>query len=216
MKYRITALVLILAAAGSLAGCFLINPPPVLQPQLLYSEDFSNSSAPGWWQGIDPPGEWDIVGGRYYGNVSDADSYYYVYSTAAPNLTDFSVRVTTGQQGSASDHSWGVIFRAGDERFYAFEISADGYVLLSVYTPTDWEDLYGWAYCDAIRPAGQTNGLRVDVQGTTFSLYVNGQYITQVTDATLTSGSVGFIIETWDDPDGGAWFDNLEVWSIVD
>jgi hypothetical protein len=215
MRHGMKALVLI-GLLGSLAGCVLFNPPPAVQPQLLYSENFSSSTAKGWWQGIDPPGEWIITGGRYYGTVLDEDSYYYVYTTAAPNLTDFSARVTTGQQGTATDHSWGIIFRAGDERFYAFEISADGYVLVSVYTPADWSDLYGWALCSAIRPAGQTNELRVDAQGTTFSFYVNGTYVTQVTDATLASGSIGFIVETWDDPNGGAWFDNLEVWSIVD
>jgi len=37
-----------------------------------------------------------------------------------------------------------------------------------------------------------------------------------VTDSTLSSGSVGFIVETWDDPDGGAWFDDLEVWTLGD
>jgi hypothetical protein len=217
MRNRIVAL-LLMVVVGVLTGCSFFNPPvvPVIGPQLLFSDDFSNASSQGWWQGSDEVGEWEITNGRYYGHVDDEDSYYYVYNTTVDSLADFRVEATTGQQGTATDHSWGIILRAQDERFYAFEISADGYVLISVYTPSDWEDLYGWEASNAIRPAGQTNTIRVEARGTTFAMYVNDQYITQITDATLSSGSVGFIIETWNDANGGAWFDDLEVWTLAD
>ncbi len=207
---------LLIVVVGIVSGCALFGPLVGVQPQLLFSDDFSNTSSPGWWQGVDPPGEWDITNGHYYGQVGDADSYYYVYNTTVSGLTDFRIEATTNQLGTATDHSWGIILRATDEAFYAFEISADGYVVFSVYTPTDWDDLYGWVKSAAIRPKGQTNTLRVDVQGTSFTFYVNGQLIDHVTDATLSSGSVGFIVETWGDPNGGAWFDDLEVWTLVD
>jgi len=211
------ALFLLVGLMGILTGCFQFT-PLTPQPQLLYSEDFSNASTPSWVQGVDPPGTWQITNGRYYGMLDDYDSYYYVYSGAISGLTDFRIQATTSQQGTATDHSWGLILRASNERFYAFEISADGWYVFSVYTPSDWEDLYDWHTTNLIRPAGQTNTLRVDVRGNTFDLYLNGQWLAKVTDpaSTLTSGSVGFIIETWNDSNGGAWFDDLEVWSLVD
>ena len=130
-------LILLGTVMTGISGCFLFT-PPVVGPQLLFSDDFSNASSPGWWQGTYLSAEWDIAGGRYYGAVDDADSYDYVYNDAVGGWTDFSVEATTGQLGLAGDHSWGLILRAQDEAFYAFEISTDGYVLFSVSTPTDW------------------------------------------------------------------------------
>jgi len=209
------ALLLLFGLMGGLAGCFQFT-PLTPQPQLLYSEDFSNPSTSAWLQDTDASGGWQIMNGRYYGMLTDDDSYYYVYSGAISSLTDFRIVATTSQQGTAADHSWGIILRASDEHFYAFEISADGYYVFSVYTPSDWANLPEWQKTDKIRPAGQTNTLRVDARGNSFSLYINDQFVTTVQDGTLSSGSVGFIVETWTDPNGGAWFDNLEVWSLVD
>jgi hypothetical protein len=209
-------ILLLIGLLGILSGCFLFTP---IGPQLLYSEDFSNSSSADWPQETDASGGWQITNGRYYGMLADNDSYYYVYSGAATvqTLTDFRIQATTSQQGSATDHSWGLILRASDEHFYAFEISADGWYVFSVYTPTDWVNLGNkWQETDKINPMGQTNTLRVDARGNTFDLYINDQHVETVQDSTLSSGSVGFIVETWDDPNGGAWFDNLQVWSLVD
>ncbi len=213
---RWAVLILLIGVVTGLAGCSLFTPPPNPQPQLLFEDNFSNTRSPGWWQGNDPPGTWEIKNGHYYGELDDSDSYYYVYNTTVSGLTNFRIQATTSQLGTATDHSWRIILPASDERFYAFEISADGYVVFSVYTPTDWQDIYNWVKSDQIHPAGQTNKLAVEAHGTSFTLYVNDQQVAQVTDATLTSGSVGFIVETWGDPNGGAWFDDLDVWTLVD
>jgi len=206
--------ILLLVVVGGLSGCFLFPGSGGAQSQLLYSEDFSNPDDSGWYQGEDPGWEWAITGGRYYGWVIDEDSLDYVYDGSASGLTDGRFQAKTGQLGAATDHSWGLIFRAAGQSFYAFEISADGYVLFAVHTATGWDHLYGWEPCPAIRSAGETNEIRVDADGSSFSLYVNGQFITEVTDTRLSSGSVGFIIETWVDAEGGVWFDDLEVWSL--
>jgi len=205
---------LMAVAALGLSGC--MQEPS--GPELLFAGYFTSADSPGWWQGQDSDvgAEWQIASGHYSGQLADADSYYYVWNTEVTGLTDFRIQATTSQLGTATDHSWGIIFRADDDAFYAFEISADGYVQLSVWTPGDWNAIYDWALCAAIRPMGQTNALRVDAHGTSFALYVNDVLVTQVTDSTLSSGSVGFIVETWDDPDGGAWFDDLEVWTLGD
>ncbi|MCX6101619.1 MAG: hypothetical protein NTV92_09465 [Candidatus Bipolaricaulota bacterium] len=211
---RWVVVVLLMVAGLVLSGC--MHEPS--GPELLFTDYFANADSPGWWQGLDSDtgAQWQITGGHYVGQIADADSYYYVWNTEVTGLTDFRIQATTSQIGTATDHSWGIIFRTDGDSLYAFEISADGGVLFSVRTPSDWNDLYGWAPCAAIHPAGQTNELRVDAHGTSFALYVNDRLVTQVTDATLSSGSVGFIVETWDDPNGGAWFDDLEVWTLED
>lgn len=214
---RWVGVMLVIAVVGSLSGC-MNQPPAEAEPQLLFADYFTNTSSPGWGQGqkTDPPVEWQITGGHYYGRLSDADSYSYRWNTTVTGLTDFRIQATTSRLGTATDHSWGIIFRAQNEAFYAFEISAGGKVQFSVWTPDDWKAIYGWEPCAAIRPAGQANELRVDVRGTSFTLYINDHMVAQASDATLSSGSVGFIVETWDDPDGGAWFDDLEVWTLAD
>jgi hypothetical protein len=205
---------LIMVAVLGLSGCI----EEANEPELLFADYFSSADSPGWWQGQDSDvgAQWQIAGGHYVGQLADADSYYYVWNTDVTGLTDFRIQASTSQLGTATDHSWGIIFRADDDAFYAFEISADGYAQLSVWTPSDWNAIYDWTLCAAIRPAGQTNDLRVDVHGTSFALYVNDVLVTQVTDSTLSSGSIGFIVETWDDADGGAWFDDLEVRTLDD
>jgi len=185
------------------------------ESQLLFSDSFSNTTSADWWQGEDEDAgaTWEIQNGHYYGRLAENHSWYYVTSKTARTLADIRIVATTSPVGTASDSTWGIVLRAQGGTFYAFEIDADGYALFSVRTAGGWHDIYGWEPCSAIR-FGQPNVLRVDAAGKFFSLYVNDTLFAQVTDDALSSGSVGFIVEMWDDPDGGAWFDDLEVWSL--
>ena len=73
MKRWVVVALLMVAGLG-LSWC--INQPS--EPQLLFSDYFTNAGSPGWLQGVDSDtgAQWQITGGHYVGQIADADSYY--------------------------------------------------------------------------------------------------------------------------------------------
>ena len=64
---------------------------------------------------------------------------------------------------------------------------------------------------DAIHTGDAANYVRVVCNGSTLTLYVNGQQVDSVTDTTFTEGDVGLIAGTFDSPDVEIAFDNFVV-----
>jgi hypothetical protein len=64
----------------------------------------------------------------------------------------------------------------------------------------------------AINAGNSGNHLRGDCVGSTLTLYANGQQISSITDTSFTSGDVGLIVGTFDDPNVGVTFDNFTVY----
>jgi len=64
---------------------------------------------------------------------------------------------------------------------------------------------------DAIKQGSTTNRLRIDCVGSNIALFVNGQQVATVSDASYTSGDVGFLAGTFEIPSTEIHFDNLLV-----
>lgn len=212
---KLAGLLLVLTVMAWVGGCLPLDPglPPAVQWVLLYSDSFSNINSYGWYQGYGSDHEWWIEGGRYHAYLPNWDWYDYVYNEDRTyGLTDFHLKVDTIQEGFTSDHAWGVVFRAQGESFYAFEISEDGYMGFFRHSPEGWDDDYEWQPCTAIHETILTDHIEIIAEGPNFTCLVNGVEVLHVQDWAITSGSIGFIVDTWNDPYARVAFDNLEVW----
>ena len=211
---KLGALVLVIGLVVWLSGCFSVTPelPPAAQWVPLYSDSFSDNDSNGWYQGFDGAGRWWIADGRYHASLVNLDWYWYVYNEDMTyNLTDFHLKVDTFQEGNTTDHGWGVVFRVRGDSFYAFEISEDGYMALFRHSYEGWTTLHAWELCSAILYNGAANHIEVIAEGADFTFIVNGIEVLNVQDGTLSSGSIGFIIDSYDQPNAQVAFDNLEV-----
>ena len=130
-------------------------------------------------------------------------------------FTDASVEVDATKTGGPDPYGIALICRYQDiNNFYYFYLSYDGLQGIGRYQ----RGLVNLLSSDklqptnAILPGNATNHVRGDCQGTTLTLYANGQQLSSVTDTSFTSGDVGLIVGTFDEPNVGVSFDNFVVY----
>ena len=181
----------------------------------IYEENFDDATS-GWdvWEDDDT---WaDYVDGGYRVSILRQD--YVAWGTCSPalELADFVVEVDARQVEGPLDNNFGVLVRyqADGESFYWFEISGDGYYSVDLLQAGEWTTLVSWEMSDAIQQGvGNTNRLKVVCAGDRFSFFVNDTHLTDVTDATFATGSIGLAAGTFDEEGVVIQFDNMKVYS---
>lgn len=143
--------------------------------------------------------------------ISVTDAGQVAISLVGFNLSDFDLSVDAVQAEGPVDNGYGIIFRyLGPDDFYRFDISGDGHWGLSRYVNDDWTLLVPLTASDAIRPPGETNTLRVVMQGTTAQLFVNGVNLHEA-EVLRGTGRVGLFASSFDAANVRVQFDNVTV-----
>lgn len=178
---------------------------------VLFQDDFSNPSS-GWDSVRTDEGMTDYDGGAYHIVVDKAQTDY--WANPGRDFTDVRVEVDATKAAGPDDNDYGVICRYQDvDNFYAFLISSDGFYAITKIADGEYELLGtdSMLESDSIRQGGATNRIRADCIGTTLTLYVNGQQLTSIDDASYAKGDVGLIAGTFDEPGADIKFDNFVV-----
>ena len=144
---------------------------------------------------------------------SNKTQFFYLCASTSNTYTNFTFEVKT--QIIKGDCG-GLIFRADTNTFklYLFEVCTDG-----TYQLWDYRNANGDAsqLATASSPAiksglNQTNVLAVTAQGSTLTMYVNGQKLTSVTNNAYTQGQVGMVADSYNNPTG-VLFSNARLWT---
>jgi hypothetical protein len=156
------------------------------------------------------------------------DGEYHMHSTAgnyvvmlAPNDGDYStkdrtIRVTARSvDGTASNYGYGLVvhgkLKSGEPVGYGFLVYTGNDPSYSIVHLTGDQDrtLVKWTSSSVVRSGTNTNQLEVRIKGDQLSYYVNGQYVTSITDsAGYGDGRVGFFASN----DNPVAFDDLEIY----
>lgn len=174
-----------------------------------------------WTEPFDDVGDWKLSSDAA-ATVSVADGVLRVHvfelgqvawASAGRTYSDFRLAVEATQVSGPDDNEYGVLARmAGDQQFYVFSISGDGYARVARYNDGSWNILGpDWKLSDAIHQGAATNVLEVEARGTTFVFSVNGTQVLQVEDAQLTRGDIGLYAGAFNEANVVIDFDNLEV-----
>jgi hypothetical protein len=165
----VIAVILVVSLAGRGSLAFLRRPtpePPILPTPafpLSWQDDFST-----------PEGDWDELSdlqsvkkyenGQYHISVNASELF--IWSTAGQDLADFMVEVEATQVSGPNDNGYGLLFRfQDDQHFYRFDISGDGFYLLSKRSEDQWVTLVDWTESPFIHKGQATNRLKVICQG---------------------------------------------------
>lgn len=182
--------------------------------RVLFADDFS-----------DPASGWE-VGNYVEGDVGYGDGYYFVISrrdggamwgNAFRNFGDVVIEVDATQvAGPVNNHNaYGVKCRVqgggtgGDG--YALIIGANGQYSIQVIRQGNYDMLVGWGTSMAINRGNATNHIRAVCVGTRLALFVNGELLAEVEDATYASGDISLMAATLEPEATEIHFDNLVV-----
>jgi len=216
MKYRfiilITTLLLSSLACQTIvqSGDQADNPPSDLG-EVLFQDDFSNTSS-GWDRVNLDEGVTDYDNGIYrmYVNETDTD----VWANPGLNFTDVHMEVDATKVGGDDNNDFGLICRYMDtDNFYFLIISSDGYYGVGKVTNGEQQliGIESMPPSDEINQGNAKNHLRGDCVGNTLSLYVNGVFLASYEDSDLSSGDVGMIAGSFEQPGTEIHFDNFMV-----
>ena len=184
---------------------------------LPYVDDFS-----------DPNSGWDIFNASD-GGTGYANGYYYSISKtkniietgyAYRYFGDTVIEVDATSASGPSNDAFGYVVSCRLQKnygTYAFEVDADGYYSVWVFTNADTSTPLlsgnGSEYSSAINQGLASNHLVVTCAGSQLKLEVNGLVLFEGQDSTYSNGDIGLGAVTWDDNNTPAevHFDNLVV-----
>lgn len=197
--------------------------------------------------------DWNQYGGRLEAqvtdgvmrlNVGDVDSG--PFSTTRQHFADFDIRVQATPVEGPLNNGYGVIFRLqdndntspGDDSYYLFLISSDGYYEVKRVVGSDEKLLSAWIESPLVNQGiGATNWLRVIARGDQFQFFINdqpvqvcvpnnpegestyflgecvdGAMLDTLTDSTIANGQLGVVALSIDEPGVVVEFDNFLVY----
>jgi hypothetical protein len=178
---------------------------------LVYQDDFS-----------DPASGWDDTFDKYtmkqYGNqkyhIVIQTSNLMAWGLANRDISDFVMEVDAAQEEGPDNNGYGLLFRMQDrQNFYRYDISGDGFYLLSKFINGEWVTLVNWTASPYINKGQTANRLKVSAFGPTISIYVNDQLLASVNDKTFSHGNFGFFAGTFSEPNLWVSFDDIRVWA---
>jgi pSer/pThr/pTyr-binding forkhead associated (FHA) protein len=178
---------------------------------LIFSDDF-NDSETGWGEVFEPDSVRQYGGSRYHIIAKENDVF--TWSKLGRDFTDFVLEVDATQDQGPSNNSYGVLFRIeGDERFYRFGISGDGFYFLDKSVGSEWVPVIDWTESPYINRGQASNRLKVTCGGSQITLHVNDQHLATVTDDSYDHGDIGLFAVSFAEPNVHITFDSLEVWA---
>jgi hypothetical protein len=179
---------------------------------VLFQDDFSNTNS-GWDRANTGKDIADYANGAYRIYINEPNVN--VWANPGLNFTDARVEVDATKVGGPDDNDYGITCRVKDtNHFYFLIISSDGYYGIGKMKG----ELQAFIGMEAMLPSeailqgDRTNHLQADCVGNTLTLYVNGTKVGQASDTEYTSGDIGLIAGTFNNPGTDIHFDNLYVY----
>ena len=206
MFLAITVLVLASLACQAVTSPKSDNPPANDEPQgsdnVIFSDDFSSAQ---WGTGTDADSAIEYVNGALNFNIFTEN--YFAWSTPnAETYQDIHMEVTLINNDTHPTTAFGLVCNkaTGDNFYYVAMTPAGQYAIaLAKEGETDLfltnNDL--WADSDLIAVDADSYRIGMDCGNGRLTLYVDGQQIASVADATYTSGGVAVL--AWSGEDTG-------------
>jgi hypothetical protein len=153
-----------------------------------------------------------IANGKYRWQQKAVRTFFSRIRYMDATLTDFFVAADARLVSGLKTAQFGLSFRELDERnVYALDVDDQGRYRVDAMVDGKWSALIDWTPSAALSP-GRVNRLAVKGEGDRFTVYINGEQVTDFTDDRLAEGRVGMNSDI-EEPGKEALFefDNFEV-----
>jgi hypothetical protein len=179
---------------------------------VLYQDIFSNPAS-GWGELNEAAGSAGYINGAYHFAIKQPNVNLWSHPGMA--FSNVHEEVSVMAVAGPLTNRMGLICRLKDDKnYYFFAISADGFYGIGKMQDGQSSLLTGDSMQsnNAILTGNQINRVGADCIGNTLVLYVNGVLVTSTTDTAFSSGDVGILTGSFDQPGADIYFDNFVVY----
>lgn len=212
------AVVSVVGLAAMTLACTTLSSLPNLGGGVssLFSDDFSDSAS-GWGAGTDTDSSVEYANSALQFQVFT--SKFFTWSTPGEAVYE-NIHIEAAVKNDSADplSTMGVIcFEQGKSTsFYYLGVAADGYYTISISADGQKDVSLKNGTSTLVPSDNQTFTLGADCGNGKLALYINGQLVDSVQDATYASGRVGLFASSNDQPSGAnVTFDDFVVTSLA-
>jgi hypothetical protein len=192
--------------------------PPDPKGKLVYEDDFSNPKKSGlednltatdYSRGFHAPGVYHLK------DLKANDTRMSLFPNQSYGQFALELDVWDNSDDFKGDISQGVVVRAQDATHY-YAVLVDprtGQYSVRKQDGTKTTDLIAAKDSPLVKQQSDVNKLRVDGEGSKFTIYLNGEQLDTFSDASYAKGSIGLIASNVDTVTNHMHFDNVEVYS---
>lgn len=209
---------LLAAICLALLPALILAAPPAPKGKLVYQDDFSdkakskledNLKATDYSRGFHPPGVYHLI------SRGENQTVWELYADQSYSNFSLQMAVIDDSDDFAGDVSAGVVFRAQDNtHLYAVLLDARKQQFAARKLDGQaWSDLIAMKPSNLIKARNGENILRIDGDGDTFTIYVNGETLGNFKDGSYKQGGIGMIQDNIDAVGPHSHFDNLTVYT---
>jgi hypothetical protein len=184
----------------------------------LFQDDFGNPAS-GWDQTSGDNAAVGYADGEYRMQLFRAGWFAWANPEGANlSLSNVHVSVKARNTGAATEPGFGIMcnYKDGDNTYY-MGVSVDGYyIIVKTVGGQDivLSDESSWIPSDAVPINASSYLLDAYCGAGTLTLAVNGTVVAAVNDSTLTTGTVGLFIQSFDQANVEIRFDDFVVTSL--
>ena len=179
-----------------------------------FSDEFIPGKTGNWVLEQDERGSSAVVNEQLVITVATPNTIQYS-ALADRTFGNFVLEVDAWQRSGPPESSYGILFRMGDDgQFYRFDITGNGsYMVERRAADGTWARLLpDWTPTAAINQGlNVANRLKIIAAGPDLAFYANDILLTQVNDASLSSGQVALDAGSFGGETLQVSFDNLTV-----
>jgi len=208
---------LTLALTAEVVATETLVPTAVPADTVLLEDNFSDASS-GWEIQTDSDVDIGYQGGEYRIAVHTADTLAWGRHLQPHDWTDVVIKVDARWVEGHVDNHYGiqVRYQPDGQSYYAFLVSSLG--MYSVWKAVDdeWTELAVWSESGALRQGAAANHLRIECRGREMRFVANDELLTVIQDDTFSSGSIGLLVQTFEEGTATVHFDNLLIQPLAE
>jgi len=202
------------------AGSDLNENLPKPLGKLVYEDDFGAGGEKGGLE--DQPGATDFQRGFHSPGVyhfkilQPNDTRWVVLPRLAHSDLSVQIEMWDNSDNYAGDVAQGLVLGVRDAaHLYAVLVDPrkGRYTVRKLDGANTWIDLIAWKDSPLVKRRDEHNDLRVDAEGGTLTVYLNGALLDTVHDDSYRFGMLGMIVASVDATAPHMHFDNIKIWS---
>jgi S1-C subfamily serine protease len=179
--------------------------------QTVLLEDFSDNNLD-WDETATTETSTYISDGKLFLQVNPIQFSLWIPDPENLDLENIVINVDVAIEQASQLGDIGVLCRYQDaDNHYALEVSEDGYYAIWKRVNGEVIPIIDWTPSDLIPTDGSPFVVNASCDGAQLSVGINGTLLATGTDTDFSSGNVGMIAGTWENPNLIVSFDNFEV-----